>query len=131
MRPDAQYIKGLLTAFQDSPEPTITIDELKLLGFSHETKEFYFHIRLFHDQGFVERDDEKEGLGTIRVGYDDVQWYVVPLRLTASGHEFAEALNSQAGWQAVKKSAISTSLSMMKDLAVAAFKAEMMGHLPH
>lgn len=110
MRPDADYIKRLLTAFQDSPSPVTDIQELEKLGLSYETDEFYFHLRLLHDQGFVESDHGDGGLGVERSLDGHYSWSVIPLRLTAAGHEFAEALNNDTAFAAVKKSLVGSSL---------------------
>jgi hypothetical protein len=99
----------------------------KKLGLDYETPEFYFHLRLLNDGGFVERDEEP-GLGVERSADGGLHWSVVPLRLTAEGHTFAEALRSQSGFQAVKKSLVRSSLNIMRDIAVAAFKAELAKH---
>jgi hypothetical protein len=56
------------------------------------------------------------------------EWSVVPLRLTASGHEFAEAMGHSKAFAAVKSSLVTSSLSVMKEIAVAAFKAELSRH---
>lgn len=121
MRPDADYIKRLLTAFQDSPCPVTDIEELEKLGLYYQTDEFYFHLRLLHDQGFVERDDGEGDLGVERNLDGDYSWSVLPLRLTAAGHEFAEALNNGKAYEAVKNS-LSGSLGTMRDIAVAVVK---------
>jgi hypothetical protein len=84
-------------------------------------------LRLLNDGGFVERDEEP-GLGVERSADGGLHWSVVPLRLTAEGHTFAEALRSQSGFQAVKKSLVRSSLNIMRDIAVAAFKAELAKH---
>jgi hypothetical protein len=49
-------------------------------------------------------------------------------RLTSVGHKFAEALRSDIGFAAVKKSFVGTSLSVMRDIAVAPFKREPATH---
>jgi hypothetical protein len=128
MKPDPDYIKRLLAAFQDSPEPATDINELEARGLSYETPEFYFHLRLLNDQGFVEREDGKSGLGVEKMLDGQTVWSVVSLRLTAAGHEFAEALNNSKAFEAVKKSLVSSSLSIMRDIAVAVLKAEVGRH---
>jgi hypothetical protein len=128
MKPDPEYTKKLLEAFEDSPQPTTDIQELQRLGLDYETPEFYFHVRLLDDGGFIERDDEEPGLGVERSADGALFWSVVPLRLTADGHTFAEAMRSHSGFQAVKNSLVKSSLSIMRDIAVAAFKAELAKH---
>jgi hypothetical protein len=128
MKPDPDYTKKLLEGFEGSPQPTTDIQELQRLGLDYETPEFYFHLRLLNDGGFVERDDEESGLGVERSADGGLYWSVIPLRLTADGHTFAEALRSQSGFQAVKKSLVQSSLGIMRDIAVAAFKSEIAKH---
>jgi Hypothetical protein (DUF2513) len=128
MRPDPDYIKPLLLAFQDAPEPTTDIEELKHQGLSYEDAQFYFYLRLLHDQGFVEREDGESDLGVQTMSAGDHAWSVIPLRLTASGHEFAEAMGHTKAFAAVKNSLVTSSLTIMRDVAVAAFKTELSRH---
>jgi Hypothetical protein (DUF2513) len=125
MRPAPEYIKRLLTAFQDSPEPTTDIQELEQQGLSYQDRAFYFHLRLLNDQGFIEREDGALGIGGESNLAGDYSWSVILLRLTASGHEFAEALGHSKAWAAVRGSLITSSLGIMRDVAVAALKAEL------
>jgi Hypothetical protein (DUF2513) len=127
MKPDPEYTRKLLEAFRDAPDPTTDINELKERGLSHETAEFYFHLRLLDDDGFVARDDGEPGIGAAGSGGHH-SWPVVPLRLTASGHEFAEAMENKTAFAAVKKSFASSSLSVMRDIAVSVLKAELAKH---
>ena len=53
---------------------------------------------------------------------------VIPLRLTSSGHEFAEAMENSKVLQTLKKSFVGASISMMRDVAVTMFKAEIAKH---
>src|ERR1035438_4738954 len=117
MKPDPEYTKKLLEAFEDSPDPTTNIDELQNLGLDYRTPEFYFHLRLLNDDGFVERDDEEPGVGVTQSLDGHYSWAAIPMRLTADGHTFAEALRSQSGFQAVKKSLVRSSLNIMRDIA--------------
>jgi hypothetical protein len=128
MKPDPEYTKKLLEAFEDSPDPTTDIDELQKLGLDYRTPEFYFHLRLFNDNGFVERDDEESGIGVERSLDGHYSWSVISLRLTADGHTFAEAMRSHSGFRAVRTSLVKSSISIMRDIAVAAFKSEIAKH---
>ncbi len=131
MKPDPDYTKQLLIAFQDAPEPTTDIRELKQAGLSYEDARFYFHLCLLKDDGFVEREGGDPGLGVSRSLDGHYSWSAVPLRLTASGHEFAEAMGHSKAFAAVKSSLVTSSLSIMRDIAVAAFKAELARHGVH
>jgi len=124
MKPNPEYIKNLLSAFQKSPDPVTDVTELERQGYSYESAEFYFHLLLLNDQGFVVREDSKSGIGVERMLDGQLFWSAIPLRLTASGHEFAEAMNNKKAFETVKKSSVSFSLSIMRDVAVSALKAE-------
>jgi hypothetical protein len=128
MKPDPEYTRKLLTALEDSPEPTTDIEELHERGLDYTQKEFMFHLRLLNDDGFVQQEDGEPGIGLSRSADGMYSWSVVPLRLTSSGHEFAVAMRSDQGFQAVKKSIIVPGLRFMRDIAVAAFKAEFTKH---
>jgi hypothetical protein len=128
MRPDPAYIRKLLTAFEDAPDPTTDINELQQLGLDYRGKEFLFHLRLLNDDGFVVVEGGEPGIGVSRSIDGRYSWAAVPLRLTASGHEFAQAMENEHGFQAVKKSLITSSMSIMRDVAVGAFKMELAKH---
>jgi hypothetical protein len=84
------------------------------------------------DDRFVRREDGEWGLGLDRSADGLYTWNVLPLRLTASGHEFAQAMENSHGFQAVKraaeKSLLPASLSLMRDVAVGALRAELAKH---
>ena len=54
MKPDPEYLKQLLTAFQSAPNPTTDIRELKSAGLSFVDPRFEFHMMLLKDGGFLE-----------------------------------------------------------------------------
>jgi hypothetical protein len=128
MKPDSEYTRKLLIAFEEALDPTTDIYELRERGLDYESKEFMFHLRLLEDDGFVEREDGEPGFGLVRSVDGMYSWSVLPLRLTSSGHEFAVAMRSEHGFQAVKKSAIIPGLKFMRDVAVGALKAELIKH---
>lgn len=101
MRIDQEYLKGVLEAFEASHTPTTDIQELEQAGFSYQEDKFIFHLSILADQHFVERE-QGDGLG-YRRGVDGyISWAVVPLRLTAAGHEFLEALRNSEVWDTIK-----------------------------
>jgi len=58
-------------------------------------------LRILEDQKLV-KSATGNGLG-FRIGASgDVHWSVVPLRLTAFGHEFLEALRNNEVWNTIK-----------------------------
>jgi hypothetical protein len=63
----------------------------------------------------------------VRVG-GYVSWSVIPLRLTAAGHELAEGLENPKAFETVRKDFVGASLSTIKDVAVGIIKAEISKH---
>jgi hypothetical protein len=61
MKPDAEYLKQLLTAFQGAPNPTTDIRELEGGGLSIDDPKFEFHMMLLQDGGFVESESRAGG----------------------------------------------------------------------
>jgi len=91
MKIDQDYLKKFLEACQASKKPTFDIEDLKAAGFDYGDQQFEFHMKILNDQHFIEQDDGDTGFGLTK-GIDGFQsWSVLPLRLTASGHQFIEA----------------------------------------
>jgi hypothetical protein len=133
MKPDPEYLKQLLTAFQDAPNPTTDIRELKAAGLPFDDPRFEFHMMQLRDNGFVECAGERPvrdqtGIGLSKSADGSSMWSVVPLRLTASGHEFAEAMGNSKALQTLKKDFVGASISTMRDVAVAIIKAQITLH---
>ena len=128
MKPDTDYLKDLLTAFQGSPYPNTNLAELEKKGFSTDDPRFEFHMLLLADSGYIRGESTKPGIGLQRIGHGSY-WSVIPLRLTASGHEFAEALTTPKVFQAIQKDFVGASIGTLRDAALALFKAEISRHL--
>lgn len=103
MKIDQDYLKRLLEAFEASDQPTTNIENLEKLGFDYESDIFVFHMRLLDDQGLIEREDKEPGFG-LYAGIGALSWSVLELRLTASGHEFLEAIRNNEVWATIKDS---------------------------
>ncbi|WJV61368.1 DUF2513 domain-containing protein [Pectobacteriaceae bacterium C52] len=102
MKIDHEYLKGLLEAFEASGEPQTDINKLKRAGYDYGTNEFLFHMRLLDDRNLIARTDGTFGIGFSEAADDDGSWSVLPLRLTASGHDFLEAIRNKEVWNTVK-----------------------------
>jgi hypothetical protein len=100
MKADAEYLKTVLTAFREAPNPTTDINELQEKGLSLGDPRFEFHMRLLHDLGYVEGSPATLGIGKRST---NAPWSVIPLRLTASGHQFAEDMDNNETPQTMKK----------------------------
>jgi len=116
MKIDHEYLKKLLETCQASDKPTFDIEDLRAAGIEYRDKLFEFHMRLLTDQEFIEQDDGDPGFGLSK-GLDGFQsWSVLPLRLTASGHQFIEALANKEVWATIKTSFKDASLSTLKNV---------------
>jgi pyrimidine deaminase RibD-like protein len=124
MQPDAEYLMKLLTAFQGAPNPTTDIRELEGTGLSIDDPKFEFHMKLLQDGGFVESELVSGEIGLSKSADGSIEWSVIPLRLTASGHEFAEAMGNSKALQSLKKNFVGASITKIRDVAVAIFNVE-------
>jgi hypothetical protein len=82
-KPDAEYLKQLLTAFRDTPNPTTDIRELEGAGLLLDDPKFELHMMLLRDGGFVESESNAGGIGLSKSADGSIQWSVIPLRLTS------------------------------------------------
>jgi len=120
MKPDPT----LLTAFRDAPSPTTDIREIEDAAIDYNEPKFEFHMHLLMDQGYIESDSRSGGFGLDKSADGCAQWSVIPLRLTAAGHEFAEAINDTKAFETVRKDFVGASISTIKEVVVAVAKAE-------
>jgi len=102
MKINQDYLKGLLEAFEASNSPNTDILQLNELGFNCETDTFVFHMRLLEDRGLIVRSDGEPGFGAFDSLDGTTHWAVMPLRLTAIGHDFLDALRNQEVWSTLK-----------------------------
>lgn len=120
MKPDLDYTKRLLDAFEASEEPFTTFLKLQSHGIDTDDPMYLFHLRLLDDRGLVVSTGRVTNLG-VTVGHGGVVMAPVPLRLTADGHDFAAALRQpkvleplkEVARQAGMGAAIDTAKSMM------------------
>jgi hypothetical protein len=117
MKPDQDYIKKLLEAFEAAPHPTVNIHGLEKAGVDYRDKKFEFHMGLFCDKGLVERADGEPGFGLIRSMGGHTAWADVPLRLTAQGHDFLEAIRDKEVWATIKKEFKEASFGTLLEVA--------------
>ena len=120
MKINQEYLKKLLEAFESSPEPTLDLRYLEETGLVEDNNMFIFHMQLLDDNGFIEREDKVPGFGFDRCADGCVQWSVLPLRLTARGHEFIEQLRNKEVWATItsnfKDASMATLWSVSKQL---------------
>ncbi|WMY76416.1 DUF2513 domain-containing protein [Buttiauxella selenatireducens] len=117
MKINQQYLKDLLIAFEDAPNPDTDITELKERGFDYMDPEFMFHMRLLEDQYLIQRTDGQPGFGFYESLGGPGSYAVMPLRLTAQGHDFIADLRQQEVWSTVKENFKEASMSSLVDIA--------------
>ena len=91
----------MLEAFEAAEKPTTDIKELQTRGYNYEEDNFIFHLQILSDEQFVE-PESGTGLGYTKGADGSVMWSVIPLRLTARGHEFLEAIRNSEVWDTIK-----------------------------
>jgi hypothetical protein len=122
MKVDQEYLKLILNTFIASPRSFIWVADLMERGIEMDDK-FLFHIQILEDQDLIEALDKKSDLGyEITLG-GEYRWQSRPLRLTASGHEFVEAMNKSEIWEIIKEEFKDSSLSTIKSAATTLLKA--------
>ncbi|MUK79142.1 DUF2513 domain-containing protein [Aliivibrio fischeri] len=96
MRVDFEYIKDFLALVLDNEELDFNLnqEQFKPLHADFDAKKkMVFHLEILEDQGLIESVSNKiHGIGFQRMGRNDVQLSIIPLRLTATGHQFAADL---------------------------------------
>ena len=113
MQIDQDYLREILNTFTQSTRSFIWLEDLTRKGIEIDDK-FLFHIQILEDQQFVECLDKRSDIGyEITLG-GNFEWKSRPLRLTASGHEFAEAINRPEIWDILKQEFKDASLSTLK-----------------
>ena len=118
MKIEPEYLKDLLEACQASEKPTFNIEDLKAAGLDYGDPMFEFHMRILTDQRFIEQDDGDPGFGLTKSLDGFLSWSVLPLRLTASGHQFIEALSNKEVWTAIKSGFATASIVTLKKVAI-------------
>ncbi len=106
MKIDHDYLKKLLEACQASEKPSFDIEDLKAAGFDYKNDaKFEFHMAILDDKGFIQQEDGDPGFGLTK-GIDGfLSWSVLPLRLTASGHDFLDTVQNPEVWSKTKAAA--------------------------
>jgi hypothetical protein len=115
---DQDYLKMLLEACQASEKPTFDIDDLRTAGMDCADMRFEFHLMILTDHGFIQRDDGDPGFGLVKSIDGFPSWAVLPLRLTASGHQFIEALSNKEVWAAIKHDFQGATIATLKSVSL-------------
>ena len=112
MKIDDEYLKKLLNTFLDSPRSFVELNDFSERSIAIDDK-FLFHMQALEDQAMVECLNKEKSLGYIIALSGRFEWISRPLRLTAPGHEFADALNRSEVWEGLKSGFKDASLSTL------------------
>lgn len=107
MRIDIQYIKNILDVVlaHDQPDFKINHKDIKPLWEDDEKLNILvFHMEILEDQGLLESSINSNGVGFGRMGNGGFTVSIVPLRLTAQGHQFASDLSKPGVMEQIKES---------------------------
>lgn len=105
MKIDHDYVKSLLEACQASETPTFDIFYLETANYDCNDAKFEFHLAILNDQEFVVLESGDKGFGLVK-GIDGYSsWAALPLRLTASGHDFIDTIKNPEVWDRTKSAA--------------------------
>jgi hypothetical protein len=99
-----------------APGPVFNIQELWDAGLD-DRDQLIFHTGILDDLGLVQREDREPGFGFTRGLDGHEQWMPVPLRLTAQGHQFIEALRNKQVFATLKRGFKDASLSTLRDVS--------------
>jgi hypothetical protein len=128
---DPDYLKVILSTFLDSPDSFVELRHFEKGEIEIDDK-FLFHMQLLEDQSLVQALNRGEGLGYVIALGGNFEWMSKPLRLTAAGHEFAEALNRKEVWEKIKggfkDASLATLISAAKELLTAFVKTQAKKH---
>jgi len=122
MKIDQEYLKLMLNTFIESSRSFIWVADFVERGIEMDDK-FLFHMQILEDQDFIEPLDKKSDLGYEILLGGEYKWHSRPLRLTAAGHEFVEAMNKSEIWEIIKEEFKDSSLSTLKSAATTLLKA--------
>ena len=96
MRIEIEYLKRLLDVVLEHDKPDFCIDheDIKPLWIDDEKlNKLVFHMEILEDQGLIESTVNSQGIGFRRMGSGGFTVSIIPLRLTAEGHQFASDLS--------------------------------------
>jgi len=96
MKIEIEYLIDLLDLIlaNDKPDFTLNHKDIKpLLANDEALNNLVFHMKILEDQGFIESSNKSPGIGFTREKNGSYTVSIIPLRLTAKGHEFASELS--------------------------------------
>jgi len=126
MRIDHEYLKLLLKSFVESDTAYIDAEAISSALKTEIDEKLLFHLEILNDKGVVKRDGDNTGIGMLLGASGDICYSLVPLRLSAEGHEFYEAISKPEIWKKLKANfenvTLDTLMTAAKELLKEAIK---------
>jgi len=126
MRIDQEYLKSLLKCFVEADTAYINADIISSTLEIEINEKLLFHLEILNDKGLVRRDGDNAGIGMQLDSIGNVYYSVVPLRLSADGYEFYDAISKPEIWKKLRanfeNAALDTLMTAGKELLKEAIK---------
>lgn len=123
MKIDLDYLKQLLEAFEASETPYIYLSDVVKTTPIRFDDALIFHMDILSDKGLICQQNGDTDFG-FRMGLNGhVMRNIVPLRLTAEGHEFLTALKDKEVWTALKNNFKEASIGTLAEAGKSLLKA--------
>jgi len=127
MRVNQVYLKSLLNVFLESDKHFVDLSNFNKANIEMNDL-FLFHIQILEDQKFIEAYNEDNFIGYHIALGGNFEWVSQNLRLTATGHEFAESLNKKEIFEVLSKEfkdvSVGTLSSVAKELMISFAKKQ-------
>ena len=125
MRTDIEFLRGLTRVFLDAESPMLSLTELEEKGFDVSSEKGIFHYMLLVEQGFISDEamdtSDIQTLGFLQT-MGGMQMHNASVRLTASGMEFASALENDSVFERLKNIG-QAPMSVIKDVGIELLKS--------
>ena len=95
MKIDIQYLKNFLDVILENDHPDFDLRHPHIMPLwvdDDKANLLIFHMEILADQGLIESSSSRDSIGFRRLANGEFIVSIIPLRLTASGHQFASDL---------------------------------------
>lgn len=117
MKVDLDYLKQLLEAFEASEKPYVSLDDIFEKTSLRFDDALIFHLQILNDKSLICQQDGTPGFGVFYTMCGGATYAGVPLRLTAEGHEFLDALKNKEVWKTLKENFKEDSIGTLKEVS--------------
>lgn len=119
MKIDYDELARILEVFLDSNDAFITLSDIGI-NTSHDEQKLIFHLLLLTENGLISNRNLETGspkcIGLIPTTKGFV-WNAIPIRLTQTGHDFANALHKKPILERIKNEFADAPFDVVKDIS--------------